>query len=55
MLVGVTSGAAAWVAEKVSKRPENGGKKICCLFYDTGERYLSTPGLFSSEGVEFEN
>ncbi|MGA1820799.1 MAG: PLP-dependent cysteine synthase family protein [Thermoplasmatota archaeon] len=55
LLVGVTSGAAAWVAEKVSKRPGNEGKTICCLFYDTGERYLSTPGLFPSEGVEFED
>jgi cysteine synthase A len=55
LLVGVTSGAAAWVADKVSKRPDNQGKTICCLFYDTGERYLSTPGLFSSEGVEFED
>ena len=55
LLVGVTSGAAAWVAEKVSKRPEYRGKTICCLFYDTGERYLSTHGLFPSEGVEFED
>ena len=55
LLVGVTSGAAAWVADKVSKRPGNEGKTIFCLFYDTGERYLSTPGLFSSEGVEFED
>ncbi|MEA3558614.1 MAG: cysteine synthase family protein, partial [Candidatus Thermoplasmatota archaeon] len=55
LLVGVTSGAAAWVAEKVSKRPGYRGKIICCLFYDTGERYLSTPGLFPSEGVEFED
>lgn len=53
LLVGVTSGAAAWVAEKVSKRSEHQGKTICCLFYDTGERYLSTPGLFPSENVEY--
>lgn len=55
LLVGVTSGAAAWVAEKISKRPGNESKTICCLFYDTGERYLSTPDLFSSDGVEFED
>jgi len=53
LLVGVTSGAAAWVAEKVSMRPENDSKTICCLFYDTGERYLSTPGLFLVDGVEY--
>ncbi|MGA1873900.1 MAG: PLP-dependent cysteine synthase family protein [Thermoplasmatota archaeon] len=55
LLVGVTSGAAAWVAGRISIRPENRGKTICCLFYDTGERYLTTSGLFSSEGVEFED
>ncbi len=53
LLVGVTSGAAAWVAEKVSSKPENKGKTICCLFYDTGERYLSTKDLFPADEVEF--
>jgi len=55
LFVGITSGAAAWVTGKISKRSENEGKTICCLFYDTGERYLSTPGLFSTDGMEFED
>ncbi|MGA1822819.1 MAG: PLP-dependent cysteine synthase family protein [Thermoplasmatota archaeon] len=53
LLVGVTSGAAAWVAEKVAGRSENRGKTICCLFYDTGERYLTTPDLFPTDNVEY--
>jgi cysteine synthase A len=53
LLVGVTSGAAAWVADRVSRRSGNKGKTICCLFYDTGERYLSTPDLFTSDNVLF--
>jgi cysteine synthase A len=53
LLVGVTSGAAAWVANIVSNRPGYEDKTICCLFYDTGERYLSTPSLYPADGVEF--
>jgi len=53
LLVGPSSGAAAGVCSRIVKREGCEKKNIACLFYDTGERYLSTEGLFAAEDIEF--
>jgi cysteine synthase len=55
LLVGPTSGAAACVCNELSERPEFEGKNIACIFYDSGERYLTVPNLFPGDKVEFSN
>jgi cysteine synthase A len=43
LLAGISSGAAAFAATQIARRPEHEGQNVVVLLPDTGERYLSTP------------
>jgi cysteine synthase A len=48
LLVGITSGASAYVAMEFARRPEHAGKTIVIIFADAGQGYMSVGGLFDA-------
>jgi cysteine synthase A len=50
LMVGITSGASAYVALDLARQPENAGKTIVIVFADAGQAYMSVDGLFDTTG-----
>jgi cysteine synthase A len=50
LMVGITSGASAFVALDLARQPENAGKTVVIVFADAGQAYMSVEGLFDTTG-----
>ncbi|MFN2244377.1 MAG: PLP-dependent cysteine synthase family protein [Anaerolineae bacterium] len=50
LMVGITSGASAFVALDLARQPDNAGKTIVIVFADAGQAYMSVEGLFDTTG-----
>ncbi len=55
ILVGISSGAAAYAGIQLAKKEENKGKRIVVILPDTGERYLSMDWVFEDIYKEYSD